>query len=56
MKYEPALGSVFLLNYSNAITPHLVMTAGVGWIGEINNQYNQTKYRFSGGCGPFRSR
>ncbi|HUN86729.1 MAG TPA: TonB-dependent receptor [Terracidiphilus sp.] len=46
MKYEPALGSVFLLNYSNAITSHLVMTAGVGWIGEINDQYNQTKYSF----------
>ncbi|HEY1985190.1 MAG TPA: TonB-dependent receptor [Terracidiphilus sp.] len=45
-KYEPAMGSVFLLNYSNAINSHLVMTAGVGWIGEINNQYNQTKYSF----------
>ena len=46
MKYEPALGSIFLLNYTNAVTPHLVATAGVGWIGEINNQYNDTK-----GCG-----
>jgi hypothetical protein len=46
MKYEPALGSVFLLNYTNAISSHLVMTAGAGWIGEINNQYNQTKYNF----------
>lgn len=43
MKYEPALGSIFLLNYSNALTPHLVMTAGIGWIGEINDQYNITK-------------
>jgi len=43
MKFEPALGSIFLLNYSNAITPHLVMTAGFGWIGEINNQFNDTK-------------
>ncbi|MGA2535315.1 MAG: TonB-dependent receptor [Terracidiphilus sp.] len=53
MKYEPALGSIFLLNYSNAITPHLVMTAGFGWIGEINNQYNDTKGcpGVSGGCG-----
>jgi hypothetical protein len=42
-KYEPAVGSVFLLNYSNAISPHLVATAGIGWIGEINNQYNITK-------------
>ena len=42
MKFEPALGSIFLLNYSNALTPHLVMTAGFGWIGEINNQFNDT--------------
>jgi hypothetical protein len=42
-KAEPSLGSVFLLNYTNAITPHLVVTAGVGWIGEINNQFNITK-------------
>ncbi len=42
MKREPALGSIFLLNYSNALTPHLVMTAGFGWIGEINNQFNDT--------------
>jgi len=55
MKYEPALGSVFLLNYSNAISSHLVMTAGAGWVGEINDQYNQTKYSFpavSGGTIP----
>jgi len=43
MKFEPALGSIFLLNYTNAITPHLAMTAGVGWIGELNNQFNDTK-------------
>jgi carboxypeptidase family protein len=42
-KFEPSLGSVFLLNYTNALTPHLVMTSGFGWIGEINNQYNITK-------------
>ena len=42
-KFEPALGSVFLLNYSNTFSSHLVMTAGVGWIGEINNQFNITK-------------
>ncbi len=45
-KYYPSIGSVFLLNYTNAFTPHLVMTAGVGWIGEINNQFNDTR-----GCG-----
>jgi hypothetical protein len=42
-KAEPSLGSIFLLNYANALTPHLVMTAGFGWIGEINNQFNITK-------------
>ncbi len=39
-KNNPALGTVFLLNYVNSITPRLVATAGVSWIGEINNQYN----------------
>ncbi|MFZ0633238.1 MAG: carboxypeptidase regulatory-like domain-containing protein [Acidobacteriaceae bacterium] len=46
MKYEPALGSIFLLDYSNTITPNLVMTVGAGWIGELNNQFNQTRYSF----------
>jgi hypothetical protein len=45
-KFYPSLGSIFLLNYDNALTPHLVMTAGVGWEGEINNQFNDTV-----GCG-----
>lgn len=48
-KYEPSIGSPFLLNYSNAITPHLVVTAGAGWVGEINNQYNITKGATFGG-------
>lgn len=39
-KYNPANGSVYLLNYTNALAPTLVMTAGIDWIGEINNQYN----------------
>jgi Carboxypeptidase regulatory-like domain len=46
MKFEPALGSGFLLSYNNAISAHLAMTAGFGWIGEINNQFNQTNYQF----------
>jgi hypothetical protein len=46
MKYEPALGSGFLLTYDNTLTQNLVMTAGFGWLGEINNQFNQTKYSF----------
>jgi Carboxypeptidase regulatory-like domain len=46
MKYEPALGSGFMLTYDNTLTSHLVMTAGFGWLGEINDQYNQSKYDF----------
>ena len=48
-KFEPAIGSVFLLNYSYTISPHLVVTAGGGWVGEINNQYNITKGATFGG-------
>jgi len=40
----PNIGSAFLLNYTNALTPHLIMTAGLGWIGEINNQFNVNKF------------
>jgi len=48
-KFEPALGSAFLLNYNYTLSPHLVVTAGAGWIGEINNQFNITKgYQFGG--------
>ncbi len=46
MKFEPALGSGFLLNYNYTITPKMVFTAGIGWIGEINNQFNKTAYDF----------
>jgi len=49
MKYFPSMGSVFLLNYNYAISPNLVMTAGFGWVGEINNQYNITKGATFGG-------
>ena len=44
MKFEPAKGSGFLLNYVYTLTPNLVLTAGADWIGEINNQFNQTNY------------
>jgi len=44
MKFEPALGSGFMLTYSNTVSTNLVATAGFGWFGEINNQFNQTKY------------
>jgi len=40
----PNIGSVWLLNYANTITPKFVMTAGFGWIGEINNQFNINKF------------
>ena len=43
LKYYPVTGSVFLLNYSNSVTPNLLVTLGAGWIGEINNQYNESK-------------
>lgn len=46
MKYEPALGSGFLLNYDWAIAQNKILTLGAGWIGEINDQYNQSKYSF----------
>jgi hypothetical protein len=46
MKFEPALGSGFLLNYDYTISPRMILTLGAGWIGEINNQFNQTKYSF----------
>jgi hypothetical protein len=40
LRSNPTRGSVFLLNYINAITPKLVMTAGADWVGELNGQYN----------------
>ncbi len=33
---------MFLLNYVNSLTPKLVLTAGVSWIGEINNQFSNS--------------
>lgn len=40
MEQEPRLGTGVFLTYSNAISSHLVMTAGFGWMGEINNELN----------------
>ncbi len=34
----PDLGTVFIANYAFTITPHLVMTAGASWLGELNFQ------------------
>ncbi len=39
--FFPDLGSVFILNYSLTINPHLVMTAGASWLGELNFQIPQ---------------
>ncbi len=39
--YNPDLGTVFILNYANTITPHLVVTAGASWLGELNDQLSQ---------------
>jgi hypothetical protein len=40
LKNEPRLGTGLFLSYSNALTSNLVMTAGFGWMGEINNELN----------------
>jgi hypothetical protein len=37
---EPRIGTGLFLTYSNAFSSHLVMTAGFGWMGEINNELN----------------
>jgi hypothetical protein len=39
--YYPDLGTVFIANYSYTINPHLVMTAGASWLGELNFQIPQ---------------
>ncbi len=49
MKQEPRLGTGIFLTYSNTLTSHLVMTAGMGWMGEINNELNvHPGYTFPG--------
>jgi hypothetical protein len=39
--YNPDLGTVFILNYALTVNPHLVMTAGGSWLGELNDQISQ---------------
>ena len=39
LKNEPRTGTGIFLTYSNAISNNLVMTAGVGWLGELNNEF-----------------
>lgn len=40
LKYEPRLGSGFFLNYLNAASSNFIITAGIGWMGELNNEEN----------------
>jgi hypothetical protein len=40
LKNEPRIGTGLFLTYSNVFSPNLVMTAGLGWMGEINNELN----------------
>jgi hypothetical protein len=40
-KDEPRLGTGLFLTYSNSLSNNLVMTAGLGWMGEINNEFNK---------------
>lgn len=42
LKTYPDVGTGFVVTYSYSLTPHLVMTAGADWIGELNNQFNAT--------------
>ncbi|WP_263376755.1 TonB-dependent receptor domain-containing protein [Granulicella aggregans] len=51
LREYPNKGSGYLLTYNNALTSHLAMTAGIGWIGEINNQFNNSRYSFPGIAG-----
>jgi len=46
------LGTGLLATYSNAMTSGLVMTAGVSWIGETNNFYQQNPIGSFAGAAP----
>jgi hypothetical protein len=48
LREYPYRGTGFVATYNNAFTPHLAMTAGGGWIGELNNQFNASRYSFPG--------
>lgn len=39
-KTEPTIGTGVFGTYTDAIGSNLVMTAGIGWLGEINNELN----------------
>ena len=40
LETEPRLGTGVFLTYSKTFSSNLVMTAGFGWMGEINNELN----------------
>jgi Carboxypeptidase regulatory-like domain len=40
LKTEPRLGSGFFLTYTGTLSNNLIVTAGFGWMGEINNELN----------------
>jgi hypothetical protein len=40
VKTEPRLGTGVFVTYAKTFSPHLLMTAGMGWMGEINNENN----------------
>lgn len=47
-KTEPRIGTGIFGTYTNAVSNNLVMTAGIGWMGEINNELNaHPGYKFS---------
>lgn len=51
-KDQPRLGTGFFLTYSNVFRSNLVMTAGFGWMGEINDEFNShTNVNFGGVSG-----
>jgi hypothetical protein len=44
LSYQPTTGTGLFLTYSNAFSNNLVMTAGFGWMGELNFQFNNYPY------------
>jgi hypothetical protein len=50
VKNEPRIGTGLFLTYVNVFSPTLVMTAGMGWMGEINNE-KETSVGFFGSSG-----
>lgn len=52
LKNEPRIGTGLFLTYSNAFSSNLVMTLGMGWMGEINDEHNaHPGFAFAGATG-----